>query len=87
MVPNFRDEMYWDVKTPGYNVRGHSEQGLNVQGRIIPDHEIGKAAGQLQSKSKSLDLNNMYMFLLKQIISLSHVISGSLMNDIVPTQL
>jgi hypothetical protein len=48
MGPHFRDEMYGDVKTPLYNVRGHSEWGLNVQGRIIPDHEIDEAAAQIQ---------------------------------------
>jgi hypothetical protein len=41
MVPHFRDEMYGDIKTPGYNVRGRVEQGLNIRGhnvggRIIP---------------------------------------------------
>jgi hypothetical protein len=39
--PHFTDEMYVDVKTPEYNIRGLIIPGLNVQGhnvrgRIIP---------------------------------------------------
>jgi hypothetical protein len=36
MDPHFRDEMYGDVKTPGYNVQGRIVRGLNVRGRIVP---------------------------------------------------
>jgi hypothetical protein len=35
MVQHFRDEMYRDVRTPGYNVRGLNVQGHNVRGRIV----------------------------------------------------
>jgi hypothetical protein len=41
MVPQFRDEEYGNVKTPGYNVwvrivRGLNVWGHNVWGRIVP---------------------------------------------------
>jgi hypothetical protein len=41
MVPHFRDELYRDVKTPGYKLLGHIIRGLNLRGhnvggRIVP---------------------------------------------------
>jgi hypothetical protein len=46
MIPYFRDETYRDVKTLGYNIRGHILWGINVQGHnilgcIIDVHRIG----------------------------------------------
>ncbi len=32
---SFRDEMYWDIKTSGNNVRGHIIQGPNIRGHNV----------------------------------------------------
>jgi hypothetical protein len=46
MVPHFRDEMYRDVKTPGYNVQRHI-----VRDYLYGDIKFGDVSSMYRPKS------------------------------------